>query len=228
MRARGRLLSTAVVAAGMTVALVGGRLAQDATPTSMQGATPTAMEDDAYAPYAAHLHTGSCPSEGGEPVAVLAPLELAPWVGELAEGEGASTVDAATFGNAPVPVAVSTTEVMLPIADIVGGGHAITVERDDPSDPEDDVGARGGVVADTGDLCVGLAAPHGSGHYGVAWLHDTGTATTVVVFLAHPEEREHIEAGLAGMETETMATPMATPMGEAMATPEMGEATPTT
>jgi hypothetical protein len=222
------LLSTAMVAAGLTVVLVGGGLAQDATPTSMQEAT----EDDAYAPYAAHLHTGTCDEPSGEPVAILAPLELPAWVSELAEGEATTSVDAATFGNAPVPVAASTTEVMVPIADIVSGGHAITVERDDPSDPEDDVacGNVGGVVDENGDLFVGLEEANGSGHHGVAWLHDTGTTTTVVVFLAHPEEQENIEMGLAGLAS--MASPaapaMATPAGEAMATPAMGAATPTT
>jgi hypothetical protein len=230
MRARGKLLSTAVVAAGMTVFLVGGGLAQDATPTSMQGATPTTMEDDDYAPYAAHLHAGTCEAPSGEPVAILAPLELPSWVGELAGGEGTSDIDLAQFGNPPIPVAVSTTEVMVPIADIVAGGHAITVEREDPSDPEDDIacGDIGGVVDENGDLFIGLEEENGSGHYGVAWLHDTGTTTTVVVFLAHPEEQDKIGAGLADLEAMgPAATPMATPMGGAMATPEAGEATPT-
>jgi hypothetical protein len=216
MRARGKLLSTAVVAAGMTVFLVGGGLAQDATPTA----------GNEYAPYAAHLHQGTCAEPSGEPVAVLAQLELPSWVGELASGQ-ATAINPADFGNAPIPVAVSTTEVSVPITDIVSGKHALTVELSDPNNPEDDVacGDIGGVVDENGDLFVGLDEANGSGHNGVAWLHDnSGTSTTVVVFLAHPEEKDKIEAALAGMPA---ATPMATTSGGAVATPVMGAATPT-
>jgi hypothetical protein len=230
MRATGRLLSTAVVAAGMSAILFGGGLAQDATPTAMQGATPTTMEEGEDT-FLAHLHPGTCEAPSGDPVAVLAELAPPEWVGMLTGGEATEATDlpfdAGEFGNAPIPVSVSTTEVELPIADIVGGMHAITVERSDPADPEDAVacGNIGGVVDENGDLFIGLEEENGSGHYGVVWLHDTGASTTVVVFLAHPDERDAIETALAGMQE--MATPMATPVGEAMATPETGEATPT-
>jgi hypothetical protein len=224
MRGSGKFVSTALVAAGLTVALVSGGLAQDATPTSMTGG----MEDSDT--LAAHIHAGACGEAMGEPVAELAELQLPDWVGAIESGESDSAVDFAAFGIAPVPVAVSTSEVPLGIADIVSGGHSITAEREDPADPEDDVacGSIGGVVDENGDLFVGLAEMNDSGHSGVAWLHDTGASTTVVVFVAHPDQQEAIASALADMEASgAAATPVETTTGGAMATPEAGSATPT-
>ena len=218
---RFKLLSTAALAAAMTVGLAGVGFAQDAT--------PTAMGDDAGASYPTHLHSGDCANLSAEPVESLANLLLPAWVAGLLAGEETGIL-AEDFGNAPIPVAAATTEVNIPLADIVAGKHAINVESPNPDDPEDSVACAniGGVVDEHGDLFVGLSESNGSGHYGVVWLHDNGTSTTIVVFLAHPEEAAGIEtalAALAAAEAEAAATPAATPG----ATPVAGaDATPVT
>jgi hypothetical protein len=64
----------------------------------------------------------------------------------------------------------------------------------------------------------------------VVWLHDNGTSTTIVVFLAHPDEEAGIEAALAALaaaEEEAAATPV----DSAAASPVAGaeaDATPVT
>ena len=86
----------------------------------------------------------------------------------------------------------------IPLADIVAGKHSINIERSDPDDPEDAVacGNIGGVVDENGDLFVGLGETNDSTHSGVVWLHDNGASTTIVVFLAHPEEAAGLETAL--------------------------------
>ena len=173
------------------------------------------------------LHSGDCDNLSAEPVERLADLLLPDWVAGLTQGDDTDIV-AEDFGNAPIPVAAATTEVNIPLADIVSGKHAIDVESPNSDDPEDSVACAniGGVVDEQGDLFVGLSETHGSGHYGVVWLHDNGTSTTIVVFLAHPEEAAGVEtalAALAAAEEEAAATPMATPaatpVADANATP---------
>src|SRR5918998_318133 len=119
-----QLLSIAALAAAMTIGLVGAGVAQDATPTVMG-------DDDAGVAYLSHLHSGDCDALGAEPVERLADLLLPEWVGGLTEGEDAGIV-AEDFGNAPIPVAAATTEVNIPLADIVAGMHAINVEQPSP------------------------------------------------------------------------------------------------
>src|SRR5918995_969623 len=217
------LLSTAALAVAMTVGLAGAGFAQDAT--------PTAMGDDAGLAYPTHLHSGDCDNLSAEPVERLADLLLPEWVAGLTEGEDTDIV-AEDFGNVPIPVAVATTEVTLPLADIVAGKHAINVERPDPDDPEDSVACAniGGVVDEQGDLFVGLGESNESGHFGVVWLHDNGTSTTIVVFLAHPDEEAGLESALAALaaaEAEAAATPGATPGATPVADAE-ADATPVT
>jgi hypothetical protein len=201
------LLSTAALAVAMTVGLAQAGFAQDAT--------PTAMVDDAGVAYPTHLHSGDCANLSAEPVERLADLLLPEWVAGVMEGEDTDIV-AEDFGNAPIPVAAATTEVSIPLADIVAGKHAINVEQPSPDDPENSVACAniGGVVEEQGDLFVGLSESNQSGHFGVVWLHDNGTSTTIVVFLAHPEEEGGIAtalAALAAAEEEEAATPVATP-----------------
>ena len=216
-----QLLSTATMAVAMTVGLAGVGSAQDAT--------PTAMGDDVAAAYPTHLHSGDCDNLSAEPVERLADLLLPEWVAGLSGGDDTGIVTA-DFGNPPIPVAAATTEVNIPLADIVAGKHAIDVESPNADNPEDSVACAniGGVVDEHGDLFVGLSESNGSGHYGVVWLHDNGTSTTIVVFLANPEEAAGIETGLAALaaaEEEAAATPAATPR----ATPVAGaNATPVT
>jgi hypothetical protein len=207
----------------MTVGLAGSGFAQDAT--------PTAMGDDAGVAYPTHLHSGDCANLSAEPVERLADLMLPEWVAELVEDEDTDIV-AEDFGNAPIPVAAATTEVTLSLADIVAGKHAINVEQPSPDDPEDSVACAniGGVVDEHGDLFVGLSESNESGHFGVVWLHDNGTSSTIVVFLAHPEEEGGIAtalAALAAAEEEAAATPVATPSGTPVAGAE-ADATPVT
>ena len=222
MRIAGRrctLLSTTALAVAMTVGLARVSFAQDAT--------PTAANDDVGAAYPSHLHSGDCDDLSAEPLQPLADLLLPTWVTELEEGN-ATDIVAEDFGNAPIPVAAATTEVNIPLADIVSGKHAIDVESPNGDDPEDAVACAniGGVVDEHGDLFVGLGAANGSRHFGVVWLHDNGTSTTIVVFLAHPEEAAGVEtalAALAAAEQEAAATPIATPratpVADANATP---------
>src|SRR5688500_15502206 len=218
-----QLLSAAALAVAMTVGLAGSGFAQDAT--------PTAMGDDAGVAYPTHLHSGDCANLSAEPVERLADLMLPEWVAERVEGEDTDIV-AEDFGNAPIPVAAATTEVNMPLAEIVAGKHAINVEQPSPDDPEDSVacGNIGGVVDEHGDLFVGLSESNESGHSGVVWLHDNGTSTTIVVFLAHPEEEGGIEmalATLAAAEEEAAATPVAA-AGATPVADEEADATPVT
>ena len=124
----------------------------------------------------------------------LADLLLPEWVGGADGGDDIDIV-AEDFGNAPVPVAVATTEVSIPLADIIAGKHAINVERPTPTIPRTRSRARTSAASSTRTaICSSVSREtNDSGHSGVAWLHDNGTGTTIVVFLAHPEETAGIE-----------------------------------
>jgi hypothetical protein len=216
-----QLLSAAALAVAMTVGLAGAGSAQDAT--------PTAMGDDSGAAYPTNLHSGDCTNLSAEPVERLADLLLPEWVTGLTEGEDTGVV-AEDFGNPPIPVAAATTEVNIPLADIVAGKHALSVESPNADDPEDSVACAniGGVVDEHGDLFVGLSESNESGHYGVVWLHDNGTSTTIVVFLAHPDEAVGLETALAALASAEEAA-AATPVGTPAATPAAdADATPVT
>lgn len=221
-----QLLSGAALAAALTITLGGASIAQDATPTAMG-------DEDAGVAYLSHLHSGSCDDLSEEPVERLADLLLPEWFGELT-GDDSSDIVAEEFGNASIPVAVATTEVSIPLADIVAGKHAINIELPNPDEPEDSVACAdiGGVVDENGDLFVGLSEENDSSHSGAVWLHDNGTGSTIVVFLAHPEERAVIAAALEALsaaraEEEAAATPVAAAAGTPMAD-DAAEATPAT
>ncbi len=222
MRLSGRLLTTAAVATTLLVGLVGAGLAQDATPTAGDGETG--------AGYPNHFHLGTCADLAPEPAIALADLQFPDWLAALS-GE-ASDIEVVLpepddFGNAPIPVAVATTEVAVPLADIIAGKHAINVH--DAADPSVYIacGNVGGVPDERGDLFIGLAEDNDSGYTGAAWLHDNGGSTTVVVFLTHPAAQPAIEEGLATLaataaaEEEEEATPVSAPAAtpEAAATP---------
>ena len=229
MRVPGRTLSVAGLAAALTVGLVGAGLAQDATPTTMS-------DDPIAGAFANHFHLGTCDDLDPQPAVALADLEFPDWVASMAGQADTDDIDVVIpepedFGNAPIPVAVATTEVPVALADIVSGGHALNVHN--PDDPGIYVacGNVGGIPDERGDLFIGLDPVDDSGFSGVAWLHDNGGSTTVVVFLSHPSAQTAIDMGLAAMaaaaaeETEAAATPVA----DAEATPEaMADATPVT
>jgi hypothetical protein len=208
MRVRSRILSTAALATALTVGLVAAGVAQEATPTTM----------DEAAGFPAHLHLGTCDALSAEPVERLANLEFPEWVVSLS-GEADADIegvlpDPADFGNPPIPVATSVTEVPVPLADIVAGGHALNIE--DPETPEASVacGNVGGIPDERGDLFIGLAESEDSGLSGAAWFHDNGTSTTIVVFLTDPGAQAAIAAGLEAIvpATPVAATPEATPV----------------
>jgi hypothetical protein len=223
MRVPARTLSVASLAAALTVGLVGAGLAQDATPTAMGGAP-------AAGAYANHLHLGTCDNLDPQPAVALADLVFPDWVAAMTGEAAADDIEVVIpepedFGNAPIPVAVATTEAPVALADILSGGHALNVHN--PDDPSIYVacGNVGGIPDERGDLFIGLAPVDDSGYSGVAWLHDNGGSTTVVVFLSHPSAQTAIDMSLAAMAAaeEAAATPeagvAASPVAEADATP---------
>ncbi len=231
MRKTGTLLATVAVATAMSIGIVGVGLAQDAT--------PTAGDEASALVYANHFHLGTCDELDPAPAVPLADLTFPDWVGALT-GEGNASIEVVLpepgdFGNAPIPVAVATTDVQVPLADIISSGHALNVH--DPLDPSVYVacGNVGGAPDERGDLFIGLGEHDGSGYSGVAWLHDNGSSTTVVVFLSHPAAQSAVADSLAMMAAaateEAAATPeaaAATPTADAEATETAPEATPIT
>ena len=152
------MLSTAAVVTAMTVGLAGAGLAQDATPAAMEG--------HPSGPFPNHLHKGNCADLDPAPAVPLADLQFPEWVAAMAGEETEIEVvfpEPDAFGNAPIPVAVSTTEVAVPLADIIAGKHALNVHN--PANPDDYVacGNIGGVPDERGDLFVGLGEFEGSG-----------------------------------------------------------------
>lgn len=215
-------LAIATLAVMLTSGLAVSGAAQDATPAA-----------DAPTGFPNHLHAGTCADLDPAPAVPLADLQFPDWVPSLTGAADASIEvvlpDPADFGNAPIPVAVATTEVAVPLADIVGGGHALNVHNPENLDDYLACGNIGGVADERGDLFVGLNEVEGSGYSGIAWLHDNGVSTTVVVFLSDPAAQASIDTNLAAMAaaaaaaaTEestpaTAATPEAAP--DAQATP---------
>jgi hypothetical protein len=226
MRVPGKLIATATMATALTLGIIGAGRAQDATP--MAG-----ME--AAAGYPNHLHLGTCDNLDPQPAVTLADLEFPAWVseltGEATTAEGAIP-DVANFGGAPIPVAVATTEVDVALADIISGGHGLTVQ--DAVDPSSSVacGNVGGVPDERGDLFIGLDEQNDSGFSGTAWLHDNGGSTTVTVFLNHNAAQDEISSELSSLQAAAAtpeASPEATATEEPAATPEAGpEGTPVT
>jgi len=226
MRVPGKLIATAAVATAVTLGIVGAGHAQDATPMAGQEASPG---------YPNHFHLGTCDNLDPEPAVPLADLAFPAWVGELTgeatTAEGAIP-DVASFGGAPIPVAVATTEVDVPLADIIAGGHGLNVH--DAADPSIYIacGNVGGVPDERGDLFIGLAEQNDSGYSGTAWLHDNGGSTTVTVFLNHNAAQDEISAELSSLQAAAAtpeASPEATATEEPAATPVAGpEGTPVT
>jgi hypothetical protein len=219
MRVASRFLSTAAVAAALTVALMGGGVAQEATPGAMG-------EHHPMGPIPNHLHKGTCDNLDEAVAAPLADLQFPDWVAALSGMPGmdlsSANIDPSAFGNAPIPATAATTEVPMALADIMSGKHALAVDNPDNPDEQIACGNIGGIPNEQGDLFVGLGESNGSGFTGVVWLHDNaGTSTTVVVVLNHTAAQPAIAAALA---TLAAATPAA---GAPAATPVAPEMTPT-
>ena len=134
----------------------------------------------------------------------------------------------ADFGNPPIPVAAATTEVNIPLADIVAGKHAIDVESPNADNPEDSVACAniGGVVDEHGDLFVGLSESKDPGIMGSSGSMTMGPARRSSSSWRIRKRRRASKrrlAALAAAEEEAAATPAATPgatpIADANATP---------
>ena len=194
---RSRFIALAAIAAALLVVIAGGSrgLAQDGTPTD--GMASPMAGSTAMAPIPNHIHAGSCDNLG-DVVQPLADLEYrntggmamgTPMAGaDMASPMAGTPMAGMTGASSAIPVAAATTNVDLTLDQILSAPHAINLH--DPADPANPdrylaCGDIGGAPDAEGNLFVGLAEQNGSGHYGVAWLLDNGTGTTVTVFLAN-------------------------------------------
>jgi hypothetical protein len=131
--------------------------------SSVAAQSPAAVDP----PHPAHIHVGQCP----EPGDVAFPLNDVVLPADESVG----------LAGSAIPAEVSSTVVEAALTDIVGGDHAINVhESADAMDVYIACGDIGGTLLGTADLAIGLAEQNGSGHHGVAWLHDNGDGTTRV------------------------------------------------
>jgi hypothetical protein len=146
-----------------TLALAGGALAGGAVSAQEMSMTP----------HPAHIHAGTCPAPGD----VVAPLT-----------DVAASMDGEMMGQASyIPVQTSMTTVDLPLADILGGTHAIVVHQS-----ADDMGTYvlcgdiGGAAMGGTMLAVGLGPVADPTFHGIATLTDGGDGTTqVTIYLTH-------------------------------------------
>lgn len=140
-------------------------------------------------PLSMELSHGACAEPGkavariaGEPFDGAAPAAIAPSLGAVIEAFGDATVERATLDA--------------PLAEIAAGDHAIRVRSGDGDRSEGLACGELGAFEPSGDdVQVGLLEQHGSGHSGVAWLHDNGDGTTAVaVVMVRPTEVAPAEA----------------------------------
>ena len=148
------------VGLGMAVALAG----------VMSLAIGVNAQDAGHPAHPGHIHVGVCPQPGD----VAVPL-----------ADAAQSTEASEGLTSAIPVRVSITTVEMPLADILASEHSINFhESADTMDVYIACGDIGGPVMDGADVAIGLADQNGSGHSGIAWLHDNGDdSTTVYVFL---------------------------------------------
>jgi hypothetical protein len=148
------------VGLGMTVALAG----------VMALAIGVNAQDPGHPAHPGHIHVGVCPQPGD----VAVPL-----------ADAAPSAEAPQGLTSAIPVRVSITTVEMPLADILASEHSINYhESADTLDVYIACGDIGGPIMDGADVAIGLADQNGSGHSGIAWLHDNGDdTTTVYVFL---------------------------------------------
>lgn len=161
-----------------------------------------------------HIHAGTC-DELGEVVVPLSNAEFRNLGGgtdgtpmaDLASPMASPIAGGMTGAASAIPVAAATTNVDLTLDEILASDHAINLH--DPVDPSDPAlylacGDIGGTPDADGNLFIGLAEQNDSGHFGVAWLLDNGTGTTVTVFLA---ARDMVGGGTIGTPEADMGTP---------------------
>jgi len=195
---RSRFIALAAIAVALLVVVAGGArgFAQDADGTPMASPEGGAM---AMAAIPNHIHTGTCDNLG-DVVYPLSNLEFRNMGDAMADmgtpmaDEGTPMADDGTpmaggmmGASSWIPVAAATTNLDVTLDEILSAEHSINLH--DPADPSNEdrslaCGDIGGAPDAEGNLFVGLAEENDSGSYGVAWLLDNGSGTTVTVFLA--------------------------------------------
>ena len=213
VQVRSRFIALAAIAVALLVVVSAsgtrGLAQDDGTPM----ASPEA-DGQAMASIPNHIHSGTCDNLGE----VVAPLSNAEFRNLGGSTDGTPMADMASPMASPmaggmtgaasaIPVAAATTNVDLTLDDILAADHSINFH--DPADPSDPdrylaCGDIGGTPDADGNLFVGLAEQNDSGHYGVAWLLDNGTGTTVTVFLA---AEGMMGGGMMGTPEADMGTP---------------------
>jgi len=218
------MMSIAIAMALIGVAAIGAisSRAQDATPVSGDQPAQAGTE------LPAHIHAGNCETLDPNPLQPLASIMFLNV--EAADSDSPATPDAGM--GSPVAEATpvmegspqaastsmgssmaiegghSTTNVPLPLADILAAEHAINVHLS-PEQPDVYVacGAIGGEPDANGDLFIGLRELNGSGISGIAWLHDNGdgASTTVTVMLASQLSEASVDGGVGTPEAATPA-----------------------
>lgn len=142
-------------------------------------------------PHPAHIHSGSCAALGD----VVFPLSDVG--GPMMDDMGTPMAAGMAMGAADaIPVKTSVTTVQADLNTILSGEHAINVhESAENIGNYIACGDIGGEVMGS-DLAIGLGELNGSGHSGVAWLHDNGDGTTTVtVFLVESGSGSGAEMG---------------------------------
>lgn len=139
----------------------------------------TPVAEGAEAPHPAHIHSGSCAQLGD----VVVPLtDVAAPMGDM---KGAATAH---------PVTLSSTEVDMPLDELLSGEYAINVHES-----ADNIGVYiacgdigGTTFTDDGRemLIIGLGELNDSGHTGIAWLGADGDKTEVAISLIEPDEMQ--------------------------------------
>jgi hypothetical protein len=174
------------------VALAPGKgIAQDATPSMMQGAHQ----------HPAHIHSGTCETLGD----VVFPLNdlMSPEAMGTPMAGMASTpmagMDASQMAEMGEVVAQSTTIVEASLEDILAAEHAINVHES--AENIENYIACGDITgtADGGQLQIELDELNDSGYQGMAMLMEAGDDTT------------RVDVWLMQVEDGGMATPQATP-----------------
>jgi len=177
-------------AAVLGLAMVGGAVAQDASPV----ASPTAGGG-----HPGHIHSGTCENLGE----VVVPLPVVNIGGEMMgmatpmASPMASPMAGMMGASSAMPAAAVSATIDLALSDILAAEHAINYhESAENIGNYIACGAIGGQPDAQGNLFIGLQELNGSGVSGIAWLQESGAQTVVTVFLT-----------ASGMGSMGMATP---------------------
>ena len=186
---RGRFAAlTGAAMLGLT--MVGGAVAQDATPVASGG-------------HPGHIHSGTCETLGEVivPLPVVAigggMMSMATPMATPMASPMASPMAGMMGASSAMPAAAVSATVDLALSDILAAEHAINYQESaDDMGTYIACGAIGGQPDAQGNLFIGLQELNDSGVTGIAWLQESGAQTVVTVFLT--------ESGMGSM---GMATP---------------------